>query len=404
MGLLLTNKRELNQVERGVDDLTSVVEMRRYRIDFPKVETWVLERIAAINDSEAILNIDPHDDEASADIQFGTVDRDLLSPPCPELYCLRESQRDVTASDLQPYASDNEDPLPVECMSILRDPAQSEPIVFSSQEQSLPKSSSSQNDLRKKLDARRERELLEIARAAREERHRQAQIERAAQEERERQARIESAAQEAEQRRRQDERAAREARRRRMGDDLLDENRGAVGRQLFIQRRPHVARGADRGRPMERQNDRPNGNRGRMQGNRVPFEQFNRREKSWSPLPEYATHLPYAISPEDPTIVGRAQIFSLRPQVVSGCLNCSGDHKLYQCPALNGMILRDRWYTILAMGVCLKCFYPGHSSKTCRIQGNCPKCRNRCDVNDRTEGAHNSVICPRGYREQCGGR
>lgn len=106
------------------------------------------------------------------------------------------------------------------------------------------------------------------------------------------------------------------------------------------------------------------------------------------PYPPIREELPIPLRLEDPDLVGMAEIY-VRPRYGSPkrCPLCPYiEHKLYRCMAFRRMGLRERWYTVLRLGLCLNCLIPGHSHYTCETPGACCRCGKR----------HNSQLCPIG--------
>lgn len=340
MGSLLENWRSAVPLMKRVRDNDTEQQIRRYRDDYGKVQRWVEKRIELYSDARSIFGeYDP--ESMSMDVQFGNVKRKLVDPQCPDLYCLRKPKRAQTAADLEPWASDNDEPIPAGLMSVVRQHADYEPIIFTIEDKGVveapiggnvpntPIASTSAAVLNRpelpSNDLRRELELMDLAR------------------------RVRDVSKRAAERKRQSE---------------------SSKKPKVTNARKSKPKWNDRDRPRSRNSIRP----------RVPFWT---KPKNY-PLPPFADTMPYAIAANDPTIIGRPEVFVRRPFHVEECLNCGEDHKLYQCENLKQMILGDRWFTVLSLGVCLNCLFPGHSSARCSQQANCPKCGE----------AHDSILCP----------
>lgn len=103
------------------------------------------------------------------------------------------------------------------------------------------------------------------------------------------------------------------------------------------------------------------------------------------PYPPMTRVLPVALSRNDPTIIGRSEVFVHPPVHAQICPICPGGrHKLYRCTTMLRAGLQERWFRALRAGVCLNCLIRGHSSFTCMNVGACKACQQR----------HNSILCP----------
>lgn len=101
------------------------------------------------------------------------------------------------------------------------------------------------------------------------------------------------------------------------------------------------------------------------------------------PLPPRRDSLPCELNRTDRDLIGRSEIY-VRSQVSDGsCAYCGDQHRMYRCPAFGALGLRERWYQALSGGVCLNCLRLGHSSFTCLRPGACKRCGVR----------HNSLLC-----------
>lgn len=90
----------------------------------------------------------------------------------------------------------------------------------------------------------------------------------------------------------------------------------------------------------------------------------------------------------DPNLIGSSEVFIHPPRRANICPHCSNgaQHKLYRCTTFLRMGLQQKWYTALNLGVCLNCLIRGHSHFACKTPGACIRCGKR----------HNSKLCPEG--------
>lgn len=280
----------------------------------------------------------PHGDQSLAGIQFGTID--------PEQVDVLEIE---TGDTLAAYASDNEDPLPLELMSTVRPSKEFEPVVF------RPPTP----DLRDRLNRHRAQASYGVRQAER---------------------------------------------------DRNEPVRNEPVRSEEIRREPEspmpVRRDRGRGRGgMQSRNDGPSRMTERSRSDargRAVASTSTVSHREYVPMPQERLSGPVSGRPypplgrappkplvrRDPTLIGLSEIYTHPPQADPKiCPICpGGKHKLYGCLTFQRMGLQERWYTALKKGVCLHCLIRGHSHFTCRSEGTCHRCGKR----------HNSMLCPDG--------
>lgn len=103
------------------------------------------------------------------------------------------------------------------------------------------------------------------------------------------------------------------------------------------------------------------------------------------PLPPMLDHAQFQLHIDDPSLIGRSEIYVRRPNANPKCPLCGHEHRMYRCPKFLSHQLQHRWYHALQLGVCLNCLRPGHSSFKCLKEGACRRCGTR----------HNSLLCNR---------
>lgn len=96
----------------------------------------------------------------------------------------------------------------------------------------------------------------------------------------------------------------------------------------------------------------------------------------------------------NPTIVGMAErwtqkVGNRRPTYCAFC-RYKEDHRMYQCPVLRRENIQQRWLEAIKLGVCLNCLTIGHSSFTCQDRGCCPYHGTR----------HSSFLCGASFNNQ----
>lgn len=94
---------------------------------------------------------------------------------------------------------------------------------------------------------------------------------------------------------------------------------------------------------------------------------------------------------DDPAIVGMSEIWTQRKgdRDPKKCAHCQfmAVHRMYDCTALTRASVQRRWYHALKLGVCLNCLMIGHSSFTCTTMGCCSYHGTR----------HSSFLCEESY-------
>lgn len=100
-------------------------------------------------------------------------------------------------------------------------------------------------------------------------------------------------------------------------------------------------------------------------------------------LPPMLNEAPFLVHIDDPTLIGRSEVYVRRTDDRTLCPLCTKEHRMYRCPEFLAGSLRERWHHAINLGVCLNCLRPGHSSFKCQSEGACKRCGTR----------HNSLLC-----------
>lgn len=106
------------------------------------------------------------------------------------------------------------------------------------------------------------------------------------------------------------------------------------------------------------------------------------------PTPRFMNACPTRIRQDDPSIVGLTEFYIIRRINYHECPMCGSNHKLIYCEEFARRPLIWRWWFALSNGLCLYCLTMGHSHFTCwstdeHGSNKCPRCRIR----------HNSLLC-----------
>lgn len=117
----------------------------------------------------------------------------------------------------------------------------------------------------------------------------------------------------------------------------------------------------------------------------TPQEQFS-APVTHRTYPPIRRNPPTPLVRNDPTLIGSSEIFTHPPMGSPKiCPMCPlGQHRLWQCTTFLRMGLQEKWYTVLKKGLCVNCLIRGHSHFSCMTPGACPRCGKR----------HNSKLCP----------
>lgn len=275
------------------------------------------------------------DDQPRPSAQFEVVEpQEAVAPASP------------TRDDLAPYASDNEDPLPLELKSIVRPARNFQPIrvqpsdtveaMSEATDEPVP-STSRQADLRDELD----RQRLAGSYGVRHENQEQSRETGAA--------------------------------------------RGRGANCRFEQSRIFVpSHASERSRSDHRGGTRSVSSMSSHASYvSAPQERFD-GPVTGRTYPPVQREPPTPLVRNDPSYIGMSEIYTHPPQ---GSPICPlGQHKLYRCTSFLRMGLQEKWYTVLKKGLCLNCLIRGHSHFTCDQPGACYRCGRR----------HDSKLCPEG--------
>lgn len=109
------------------------------------------------------------------------------------------------------------------------------------------------------------------------------------------------------------------------------------------------------------------------------------------PYPPFAEKPEPPLVREDPKLIGMSEVFihPLRTQAKICPICPGGKHKLHQCKTFLCMGLQAKWYTVLKKGVCLNCLIRGHSHLTCKRPGTCTRCGTRHNSKLCPQGPNN---------------
>ncbi|XP_062535396.1 uncharacterized protein LOC134204615 [Armigeres subalbatus] len=88
-------------------------------------------------------------------------------------------------------------------------------------------------------------------------------------------------------------------------------------------------------------------------------------------------------STQKPKAIAVKTSFNTVQESSKGCVCCSADHFLFQCPVFQKMTSSDKEALLRAHGLCRNCLKQGHQAKDCRSKFSCRKCR----------GRHHTLVC-----------
>lgn len=296
-----------------------------------------------------------------SEIHFGTVDPEMVNA------------LSVSVGELQPYTSDNEEPLPLECMSIVRPGNDFEPISFRPNENDEPIASTSrQADLREQLNDWKTRASSGSHRSVKRQNRDGNRSQQDRTEEQDRRSRAEV-----------------QARNNARQMQVRNVEQGRGHRAQVQVRHNGSRREYERSRSNIRgQIDAASAMMTRERYIPMPQRPLGGPVTNSRPFPPILRRPPTPLVRRDPSLIGSSEVFVHPPQADPKiCPICPGGrHKLYHCTTFQRMGLQERWYTALKKGVCLHCLIRGHSHFTCKTAGTCQRCGKR----------HNSKLCPDG--------
>lgn len=325
--------RELENVRIELDDANSQAQFQAYLVKDESIRPIMKEFFALMQRSmeqrerrvQRQRAIGAGDDSVPRALQIGEPDRAMVVDPIVR-----------TREDLEPYASDNEEPFPLELMSAVRPGRNFEPVRF---EVTVPNeivrnpepSTSQQADLRDRLEQQHAHQSRE---------------------------------------------------RDRRGELLRGRGRGRVWQsRTFV-----PSQTSERSRSIVRDN-------ASVTSTASSYASYVSRpmEELSGPVggrtfPPIRREPPTPLVRNDPGLIGSSEVYVHPPQDDPHmCPKCTtARHKLFQCTTFLRMGLQEKWYTVLKLGVCLHCLIRGHSHFSCKSPGTCWRCHKR----------HNSKICP----------
>lgn len=307
--------RELEHTRVELDEINSDIRTQSKMVKDDRIRPKMIEferlmkgaerqRLRRVN---AIGNKEPRCTPTEDAIQFGSVNASMLAG--------RGSPQELATGTLSPYASENEESLPLELYSTIRPTRSFEPMSFqpstSNQTSERPTAvTSSREDLRFELNQRR------------------------------------VAAQ------------CLSAYHKKQSGDVHDHG------------------GPSRNKEQRRNPDR-DWDDTTSQMSRASY--VSKQEVFTGPVtgrafPPFARESPVQISRNDPNIIGISEIFIHPPKDAHICAICNGKHRAYRCTTMLRIGLQERWFKALRAGICLNCMIRGHSSFACKSVGACQRC------------------------------
>lgn len=339
------SRQELEHIRTDLQEIATDVDVqvkmvRDDRMGAKLIEYRMLLNQATQQRARRLEALDKPAETMLVQLQFGEVDVAMVDGPPRQAENVEADQDTMSL-----YASDNEEPLPLELMSVVKPAPTFEPVRIESADDNEPQPSTSrQADLREQL------------------------------------ARHQAVASYGVQR------------------DVREQGRGAgVGHRRGSgrwngQTRIFVpSRTPEQGRSSNQSRSDTATSRSSMSSHASYV--WSRQECFDEPIrgrtyPPVLREPPTPLVRKDPKLIGMAEVFTHPPQANPKiCPICPGGrHKMYRCPVFQRMGLQEKWYTVLKKGVCLHCLIRGHSHFTCDTPGACWRCGTR----------HNSKLCPKG--------
>lgn len=340
---------EIGHIERSIMGIDADMKCQRRCIDNDSdlqkkmLEYDQLLKMAhrGLKEVQALNRDGAQPDSQSSPIQFGDVDMAEYDEPRRSVFARLDLQRDEDEQDtISLFASDCEAEIPVHRMSVIKSAPSYEPIKFSAPANPIKQATGASQ----RENVAGEDGLRQLARQEIERRHRREQSKV-----------VSSKSQIVLNHRGEPVRIGPTASERSRSE--LDSNYGARSQSSFASyvssaQRVHA----------------------------TPLTNIT--------YPPILDKCPINMARNDPTLIGRSEIFTTKPREARLCPECTGHHKMYRCTTIIRAGLQERWYKALKAGVCLYCLRTGHSSFTCEDLGACYRCKTR----------HNSLLCPKNQR------
>lgn len=76
-------------------------------------------------------------------------------------------------------------------------------------------------------------------------------------------------------------------------------------------------------------------------------------------------------------VASKTKVMQMSSSSQKTCLNCKGEHNLYECKEFSKMSVHDRRGFVADNRLCFNCLFGGHHATTCRSTYKCKKCHRR---------------------------